>query len=444
MPDRAPGCPGASVPFRVGIFGKCGAGNLGNDASLASLLADLKSRHPDALVDAMCSGPDTVREQHGIDAIPIQWGDHRERPSSRVAATVRQLLGLVIDTFRIASWARRHDALIIPGTGVLEASLPLLPRSFPYSMLVLFVAGRMSGAKLALVDVGAGSVNQRSTRWIQDQVVRLATYRSFRDAGAREAVSRRGHDVDCDSVYPDLAFALPTPRTGPGDPHTVGVGIMDYRGTNDDRKRGDEIRAAYTAEMKRFVRILVDGGRNVRLLIGDANGSDDEVAREILDDVRSCRPDLAPSRVVAETITSFEDLMRAMSDVSSVVAIRYHNVLGALKMGKPTVAVGYSPKHRQLMSDMGLPEFCHDVSTLDACRLAEQLATLENRSDEVRAVLLESVANAALLVQRQFAELSMAIYPEGAKRRFDPGRAAGASAAATPDVEKDTSESRVG
>lgn len=217
---------------------------------------------------------------------------------------------------------------------------------------------------------------------------------------------------------------------------------MDYRGTNDDRKRGDEVRAAYIAEMKRFVRVLVDDGRNVRLLIGDANGSDDEVAREILGDVQTYRPELDPSRVLAETITSFDDLMRAMSDVSSVVAIRYHNVLGALKMCKPTIAVGYSPKHKQLMCDMGLGTFCHDVSTLDAVRLAEQLRELEGRSDELRAVLLESTASASLLVQRQFVELSMAIFPEDAESRSVECSAGAAPAAVV--VELDTPASKVG
>lgn len=426
MAERTRSRADSRSPFRIGVFGKCGAGNIGNDACLEALLIDLGSRHPEAHVDAMCAGPETVRERYGIGAIPLQWGDRRKRPASRMAAIGSELQGLVVDTVRIASWACRHDALIIPGTGVLEASLPLLPRAFPYSMLVLFVAGRLSGAKVALVDVGAGSVNQRSVRWIQDQVVRLATYRSFRDAHARDALRRRGHRVDRDRVYPDLAFSLPIPRSGPGDPRTVGVGVMDYRGTNDDRKRGDSVYAAYAAEMKRFVKMLVDDGRSVRLLIGDANGSDDAVAREILDDVRTSRPELDRSRVVAETIATFTDLARAMSDVGSVVAIRYHNVLCALKMAKPTIAVGYSPKHRQLMSDMGVAEFCHDVSTLDADRLAEQLTELERRSEELRTTLLESNAHASLLVQEQFEALSMAIFPDSPGSR--PGESSSAEA----------------
>lgn len=63
-----------------------------------------------------------------------------------------------------------------------------------------------------------------------------------------------------DHVYPDLAFALPVPPVGRGDPLTVGVGVMAYYGTNDDRKQADEIHASYIEKMKRFVRWLADSG----------------------------------------------------------------------------------------------------------------------------------------------------------------------------------------
>ena len=50
----------------------------------------------------------------------------------------------------------------------------------------------------------------------------------------------------------------------------------------DDRREADAIYASYVANVTRFVRWLVDNGRKVRLLIGDANGSDDGTAQEVL------------------------------------------------------------------------------------------------------------------------------------------------------------------
>ena len=47
---------------RVGLFGKIGAWNTGNDASMESVLAYLGSGHAEAVIDAMCTGPERVTE----------------------------------------------------------------------------------------------------------------------------------------------------------------------------------------------------------------------------------------------------------------------------------------------------------------------------------------------------------------------------------------------
>jgi hypothetical protein len=48
-------------------------------------------------------------------------------------------------------------------------------------------------------------------------------------------MQQAGVDVTHDHVYPDLAFALRVPLAGPGDPLTIGVGIMGFYGINEDR-----------------------------------------------------------------------------------------------------------------------------------------------------------------------------------------------------------------
>ena len=94
-------------------------------------------------------------------------------------------------------------------------------------------------------------------------------------------------------TYSDLAFGIPPLACGPGDPNLVVVGVMGYRGSNDDRKQADAIHASYVATMKAFVRWLVDNDRTVRILIGDENEPDKLVGEEVLADVLAYRPDLA-------------------------------------------------------------------------------------------------------------------------------------------------------
>ena len=58
---------------RIGLFGNLGSGNIGNDASMEAVLNYLTVNHPEAVLDAMCAGPESVQERYGIPAIPLFW-----------------------------------------------------------------------------------------------------------------------------------------------------------------------------------------------------------------------------------------------------------------------------------------------------------------------------------------------------------------------------------
>lgn len=394
---------------RVGLFGLLGSGNIGNDASMESVLRYLRTDHSDAIVDAMCMGSDRVRAKYHIDAVPLLWYQQYDQRVPGVAASALKVIGKGVDAFRTASWVRQHDVVIVPGMGVLEASLPLRPWGVPYAMFLLCASGRIFRTKVALVSVGANIINQRVTRWLFDSAARLAYYRSYRDDQSRDAMRQRGLDTSRDRVYPDLVFGLPAPPYTPGDADTVGVGVMAYRGNNDDRQRADQIYASYVENIETFMRWLLDNGRKVRLFSGDA--VDEGAMRQILTDLRSYRPDLEPSWIVAESATTFEELTQAMAPVATVVATRFHNVMCALKLGKPTISIGYAKKNVALMANMGLPEFYQYADSLDVEKLKEQFTDLEGNAPKLRLVIAERTAENARLMADQFTTMSALLFP---------------------------------
>jgi polysaccharide pyruvyl transferase WcaK-like protein len=116
------------------------------------------------------------------------------------------------------------------------------------------------------------------------------------------------------------------------------------------------------------------------------------------------------SRAVSVVHTStLDELLREMARVDAIVASRYHNVLAAVKLGKPTVAVGYAAKSDALMAEMGVGEFCQSIRDLDVDRLVKQFTVLEERSVELRAVLTRRNAEMTRRVDLQLAELSAII-----------------------------------
>ena len=398
---------GRAAP-RVGFFGLLGSGNLGNDASFEVMLNFVHDRHPGAVVDAMCMGPEGLKDRYGVDAIPLQWYTQHQGRAGGLPPAVLKVFGKGADVVRTAWWVRRHDVVIVPGMGVLEATLPLRASGVPYAMFLLCAWGRVLGTKVALVSVGANVINQRLTRGLFDAAARLAFYRSYRDHQSRQAMRQRGLDVSGDPVYPDLVFRLPTPAGVSDDWTTVGVGVMAYSGGNDDRLRAEEIYARYVDTMTAFVRWLVDHGHRVRLFWGDH--VDDQVVREILAGVDDYRPDEAGSPVVAEPFSSLRELIDEMAGVGAVVATRYHNVLSTLRLGKPTISIGYAGKHDALMEDMGMSEFSEPVQTLDIDRLIEQFQKLQSRAAEVSGTLMARNRTREGELDRQFAVLSSVLF----------------------------------
>ncbi|MFF8632732.1 polysaccharide pyruvyl transferase family protein [Streptomyces pilosus] len=388
---------------RVGVFGLLGSGNLGNDGSLEAVLGHLRRTRPEAVVDALCGGPEVVTARYGIPATRLHWYRGEYRTASRAGAIAGKGLGKLVDAVRTAAWVRRHDVVIVPGMGVLEATLPLRPWGFPYALFLLCASGRVLGTKVALVGVGAAPIGSRPTRALVRWSARLAAHRSYRDTLSRDAMRAMGVDTTRDAVHPDLAFALPAPPAGEGrGPGLVCVGVMDFHGGDDDRARAGEIHRRYLDGTTRFVRTLVEEGRPVRLLTGDA--CDARVVEAVLDAVDS------PLVTAAET-TSLTDLMREAAAADTVVATRYHNLVCALRAGTPTLALSYAAKSDALMSRMGLEAYCHPAREVDAGRLLEQFRELEKRSAELRRTLAERNRAVSEQLNHQFAALTSALFP---------------------------------
>lgn len=396
------------TPPRVGVFGLLGSGNLGNDGSLEALLGHLRAARPDAVVDALCGGPEAVTERYGIPATRLHWYRGEYRTASRAGAVAGKGLGKLVDAVRTAAWVRRHDVVVVPGMGVLEATLPLRPWGFPYALFLLCAAGRLTGTPVALVGVGAAPIADRATRALVRRAARLAAYRSYRDEASRDAMRAMGVDTARDAVHPDLAFALPAPAASPPAPPpappsgTVCVGVMDFHGGNDDRARAGEIHRRYVDGTTRLVRALVAEGRPVRLLTGDA--CDAAVVTAILDAVDS-------PLVTASGAASLAELTAEAAAADAVVATRYHNLVCALKAGTPTLSLSYAAKSDALMERMGLGAYRHPAREADADRLLEKFRELERNAPELRRVLAERNATVSRQLHEFLTTLTDALFP---------------------------------
>ncbi len=360
---------------RIGLFGLFGSGNVGNDGSMEAMLNFVRSARPDAHVMCICADPDYVAKAFGVPAVEIGPAVD-DTPLGR-------LLAKAMPTRKLLQWLRALknlrglDVLIVPGTGILDDFSERFWGS-PASLFGWCLAARLRGVRIAFVSVGAGPITHSLSRALMKGAARMAQYRSYRDTVSKEFMASIGFDTARDPVYPDIAFALPAPATCKppvaSETLTVGVGVMAYFGWRGDAERGAEIYATYLGKLARFTLWLLDQGHRVRILMGettDLRAIDDLLAR-----LAAERPHFPRERVTAEPVCSLHDLMAQIAETQVVVATRFHNIVCALKLGRPSISIGYARKNDVLMAEMGVGGFCQHIERLDVDLLMRQFTTL--------------------------------------------------------------------
>jgi polysaccharide pyruvyl transferase WcaK-like protein len=103
---------------------------------------------------------------------------------------------------------------------------------------------------------------------------------------------------------------------------------------------------------------------------------DTSVAQEILDSVRSAQQDLPDHAVTVRDVQTFTELTSELARAEAVVASRFHNLIAALRLSRPTVSVGYAEKSAELMRSVGLADFHQGIDDLDADKLMAQLSAV--------------------------------------------------------------------
>lgn len=353
---------------RIGLFGNFGAGNTGNEASLEAMLLFVRQNYPEADLVCICSEPKIIEAQFKIRSLPIFTPRHSAR------GTFEKLRNRWLDHLGVYQNIRNFDALLIPGTGFLD-DFGERPVGMPYMIFLICLAARLRGIKIAFVSTGAGPIVHPLSRWFMKSAAKMASYRSYRDEISKEFMASIGLDVTKDTVYPDLAFKLPTPQPDEvreGMPLTIGIGVMTYNGWKP--AGGETIYETYMRKMTHFALELLKSGYRLRILAGDVQ--DKPAMNDLESAIRNEAQEIGEEAVIAEMPHDLHDVMRQIHSVDAVIATRFHNVLCALKLGKPTISIGYAKKNDVLMEGMGLGEFCQHIEKLDVELLMQQFNKL--------------------------------------------------------------------
>ncbi|WP_139974144.1 polysaccharide pyruvyl transferase family protein [Ochrobactrum sp. CGA5] len=368
--------------MRIGLFGQFGSGNTGNDGSLEAMLQLLKRNYPDAKLICICSKPDTVAQTFDLPVYPVS----QAASSNWLLRTInkamlhfpRRAVGFC-SAFLVSS---QLDLIVVPGTGILD-DFNENPFGWPFTVLRWSLAAKLANTRMIFVSIGAGPVDHPLSRFFIRRASRLAAFRSYRDQVSHDFMKHLGVDPPQDFVSADIAFALPTvpDENRDGGVQCVGIGVMTYRGWKKKDKDGDAIYGDYVAKITKLVNGLLTSGRQVRLLMGDK--SDLEAARDILRQLGPAEAD----KVTFDPAASLRDLMHQIAGTDLVIASRYHNIVCALAMGRPTISLAYASKNDALLQDTGLAAFRHRIDGFDPETILSQVDfAFEHRTEITKQV----------------------------------------------------------
>ncbi|HET9156398.1 MAG TPA: polysaccharide pyruvyl transferase family protein [Myxococcaceae bacterium] len=389
----------------VAFWGNFGSGNLGNEATLAAAIHQVRRRLPGAELRVICTDPAEVQSQHKVHALPIR-GEPFGAGARRGPRSPAHLLRRLAQEARGWSESRRGlkgvDLLVMTGTGMLTDS-DEGRFGLHYDLFRWATVARLSGATVAVLGVGVEEIHRRSTALLLRAALGLAAHRSYRDLQSRDRLRKTGGDFSGDAICPDLAFGLPplasTSRvvraTGR---RTVALGLYALRNRGERDAAAAAVYRRYLEKLRALFLAVRRRGDVPWLILGDLRHD-----RPVLEDLQKLLSASGESVPDQGHLLSgrFEALREELAGVDAVVASRFHNVLLALALGKPVVSLGYEAKNAALMESMGVGDFSTDVESFEPAWVLEQLDRWEQQREQRLRMVAERVAEARTALDAQ-------------------------------------------
>lgn len=440
--------PNNARPLRIGLMDHMGGGNLGDDATQDAVIQNISSRWPDAEIYGFSLNPDDTKTRHGVPSYPIRtrtWGlgNNASVQSTGIkarlkaaaarypalfwparilnAALVRAPRALFRETRFLAkslALLRSFDLFVISGGGQLTESWGG-PWGFPYTIFKWMFMARMAGTKSLVLDVGAGPLSRPLSKFFIRRALSAADYVSFRNEGSRVLADKIGFNGKSE-VFPDAAYALAVPEPAKAalkavTARIVGFAPMAYSDPRVDKNANASVYIRLIDTLGLFGSWLVEQNYSLKLFCSDI-GVDPPAIEDLYAALRMHSGANGAKTITTPSIKTSADLFEAVSSMDYVVTCRFHGVIFAHIMNKPVLALSHHPKVAALMDELGLSEYCVDITTGDVELLKKAFLSMVANADEIRKQMAERLISYRQQLSTQFDFL---FPPKAAKHATD-------------------------
>ncbi len=423
---------------RIALLSHCGTGNLGDEASLATVLQHIKIRSPGAYLAGLSMDPEESARRHGIPCFPMrqsvypfkrEWssasrtaepvgyvdklkaGFKKAGPLFRAARAIRNAMIVgparfireIMFLIRSLLFVCDFDLIIICGGGqLLDWGGPW---AFPYTMFKWTLLAKCGRAKCIFLNSGAGPLDASLSRWFVRRTLAMADYISLRDRASSELLRKIGFRGNA-SVVADTVWGLPLPdgfatvQSQSKEELVIGIAPMPYGDSSRHWVADDSNYQRLIDALTEFGGRMLERGHRIKLFSSDI-WFDSSAIDDLDAAIHKRYPALATGRVTQETISGVEDLCAALSRVDCYVTCRFHGVIFASLLNVPTLALAPHPKVTTLMKDMGLSQYCVDITKSDADWLTSGFDRLVANRNDVKARIRRHVEQCQAILDSQ-------------------------------------------
>ena len=448
-----PGAPVRSAP-KVGILGHFGDRNLGDEAMIEAFLARMRRRWPGIEVRIFSMHPSDSARRYDCRAYAIRQETEYEQeyripaafaapttpdspptdtegpaesqdpprtfmdriarlvPKGRlrsaggsIARAVLEMMREIGFLWRSIGRARGLDVMYVTGSNQFLDNFGG-PWGFPYTLLKWTAICRLVGCRVVYVSKGAGPLDGALSKWMIARALGMADYLSFRDVGSRELIRKAcGHDGP---VVADLANSLDTDwLEPPADPSPRANGrlriFINAMPVYDPRywHAADPAKyRAYTTAIGEVTRTLQGLGHDVTFFA--TQFPDAAVARDVLDSRIAVDGAADVAIEVPPTVT---ELLALLNGADIVIATRFHGIMMALLLGKPTVGICYYRKSRELLAEAQMSDFAFDIDDIDSAAVVAAVRRLALSMDATEAIIRLRTSRLRAQLDRQYETL---------------------------------------
>jgi polysaccharide pyruvyl transferase WcaK-like protein len=418
---------------KIALLHHVGCGNLGDDATLDTVIQEIKRRRPNAVIAAFTANPEDTEHRHQLPTYPIRarpWSWYTPSASDltpeessgmqpreygllsylarfvsslvfRIPKAIQSELSFLVTSRRIIG---AFQVLIISGGGQLTEWGG--PWSFLYTLFKWVLMAKSARVKCVFLNVGAGPLTHPISKFFARRALAAADYVSFRDDQSKNLVFQIGFNGG-GQVFPDCVYSreVPTPNKNGAETSgqlVVGIAPMPYCDPRiDPSERNLAVYEAFIDRLATFAASLIRGSYLVTMF-GTDIGVDPLTIKDLRRNLRTHHNVETPEY---QSVSSLDELLSRISAVDYVVTCRFHGVVFAHLLNKPVLALSHHPKMVSLMNELGLSNYCLDIRTFEPAVLADRFASLVADTDEIKHRMANRLAKYKKRLARQFDEL---------------------------------------